>query len=189
MLRESGRRAPRSEAICVPPGARLVLKSIPMDLRCKWSVGADESVFFMQTSAEVNTYRDALHFRTIRSAVSPGAQRSCRKSCFGLHRTVNRKAARTPQGQTLAPYAKHWRSRTKVKQSGTQSSAGMSFLSLPSIFPANLVVTSSSTTMCRQGSGMISRAPLLPRPAHQLCGSDPGIIGGRSNATLRPPAR
>src|SRR6202790_2118627 len=33
-------------AICVPPGARLVLKSIPMDLRCKWSVGADESVFF-----------------------------------------------------------------------------------------------------------------------------------------------
>ncbi len=34
-----------------------------MDLRCKWSVGADESVFFVQTS-DVNTYCDALHFRT-----------------------------------------------------------------------------------------------------------------------------
>ena len=56
-------------AICVPPGARLVLKSIPMDLRCKWSVGADESVFFMQTSAEVNIYRDALHFRTGRQVL------------------------------------------------------------------------------------------------------------------------
>ena len=56
-------------AVCVPPGARLVLKSIPMDLRCKWSVGADESVYFMQTSAEVNTYRDALHFRTGRQVL------------------------------------------------------------------------------------------------------------------------
>ena len=42
----------------------MVLKSIPSDLRCKWSVGADESVFFVQTSAEVYTYRDAVHFRT-----------------------------------------------------------------------------------------------------------------------------
>jgi hypothetical protein len=49
-------------AICVPPGARLMLKGIPLDLRCKWGVGADESVFFTQTSAEVNTHRDALRF-------------------------------------------------------------------------------------------------------------------------------
>ena len=56
-------------AVCIPPGARLVLKSIPFDLRCKWSVGADESVSFVQTSAEVNTYRDALHFRTGRQVL------------------------------------------------------------------------------------------------------------------------
>ncbi len=55
---------PPVRAVCIPPGARLVLKSIPVDLRFKWSVGADESVFFLQTSADVNTYRDALHFRT-----------------------------------------------------------------------------------------------------------------------------
>jgi len=51
-------------AVCVPPGARLALKSIPMGLSCKWNVGADESVFFVQTSTEANTYRDALRFRT-----------------------------------------------------------------------------------------------------------------------------
>jgi len=60
---------PPVRAVCVPPGARLVLKSIPLDLRCKWDVGADESVFFVQTSAEVNIHRDALHFRTGRQVL------------------------------------------------------------------------------------------------------------------------
>jgi hypothetical protein len=50
-------------AVCVPPGACLVLKSIPLDLRYRWDVGMDERVFFVQTSAEANTYRDALDFR------------------------------------------------------------------------------------------------------------------------------
>jgi hypothetical protein len=61
--------SPPVRAVCVPPGARLVLKSIPVDLRCKWSVGAYESVVFVQTSADVNTYRDALHFRTGRQVL------------------------------------------------------------------------------------------------------------------------
>jgi hypothetical protein len=60
---------PPVRAVCIPPGARLVLKSIPLDLRCKWDVGADESVLFVQTSAEVNTHRDALHFRTGRQVL------------------------------------------------------------------------------------------------------------------------
>jgi hypothetical protein len=60
---------PPVRAICIPPGARLVLKSIPLDLRCKWGVGADESVFFVQTSAEVNIHRDALRFRTGRQVL------------------------------------------------------------------------------------------------------------------------
>jgi hypothetical protein len=60
---------PPVRAICVPPGARLVLKSIPLDLRCKWDVGADESVFFVQTSAEANIHRDALRFRTGRQVL------------------------------------------------------------------------------------------------------------------------
>ena len=50
-------------AVCVPPGASLILKSIPPDLQRKWSVGEEETVLFTQTSAEANTYRDALCFR------------------------------------------------------------------------------------------------------------------------------
>ena len=71
-------------AVCVPPGARLVLKSIPMDLRCKWSVGADESVYFMQTSAEVNTYRDALHFRTGRQVLLQDLREGMRVTVVSL---------------------------------------------------------------------------------------------------------
>jgi hypothetical protein len=54
--------APEVPAICVPPGAHLILTNIPVDLREKWSAGEDEAVYFVQTSAEVNTYRDALLF-------------------------------------------------------------------------------------------------------------------------------
>jgi hypothetical protein len=50
-------------AVCIPPGASLILKSIPSDLQRKWSVGQVETVLFTQTSAEVNTYRDAICFR------------------------------------------------------------------------------------------------------------------------------
>jgi hypothetical protein len=53
----------------VSSGCSFGVEEYPLDLRCKWSVGADESVFFMQTSAEVNTYRDALHFRTGRQVL------------------------------------------------------------------------------------------------------------------------
>jgi len=53
---------PDAPAVCVPPGACLILKYIPLDLQRKWSIGEEESVLFVQTSAEVNTYRDAVHF-------------------------------------------------------------------------------------------------------------------------------
>ena len=49
-------------AVCIPPGAWLILKSIPPDLQRKWNVGEEESVLFVQTSAEVYVYRDAFCF-------------------------------------------------------------------------------------------------------------------------------
>ncbi len=54
---------PETPAVCVPPGACLVLQCIPLDLQRKWNTGKEETVYFVQTSAEVNTYRDALLFR------------------------------------------------------------------------------------------------------------------------------
>lgn len=54
---------PGIEAVCVPPGASLILKNIPCDLQRKWNVGEEETVLFTQTSAEFKTHRDAICLR------------------------------------------------------------------------------------------------------------------------------
>jgi hypothetical protein len=58
-----GRPNPNVTAVCVPPGAQLLLKGIPEDLQRQWRVEQEEGVFFLQTSATENTYRDAIQFR------------------------------------------------------------------------------------------------------------------------------
>src|SRR5262249_55722363 len=50
-------------AVCVPPGAILAWRQAPGELPHKWGVGNREgelAVRFVQTSAEVNRYRDAI---------------------------------------------------------------------------------------------------------------------------------
>jgi hypothetical protein len=49
-------------AVCVPPGARLMLSDIPKTLQRELGVGPIEEVTFVETSAEVNTYRDGVRF-------------------------------------------------------------------------------------------------------------------------------
>ena len=49
-------------AICIPPGARLIIRDIPEDLQRRCRVSAMEDVTFTQISAEINTYRDAIRF-------------------------------------------------------------------------------------------------------------------------------
>ena len=49
-------------AVCIPPGARLRLNDIPARLQQELGVKAEEEVVFTQTSASVNTYRDAIRF-------------------------------------------------------------------------------------------------------------------------------
>ena len=53
----------RTPAVCVPPGARLILKDIPKGLQRELGVGEVEEVKFVEVSAEVNTYRDAVRFK------------------------------------------------------------------------------------------------------------------------------
>lgn len=50
-------------AVCIPPGARLTLKDIPKSLQRELGVGEVEQVKFVEVSAEVNTYRDAVRFQ------------------------------------------------------------------------------------------------------------------------------
>jgi|ERR1700682_2171711 len=49
--------------VCVPPGARLLLRDIPKDLQGQVNVQATEEVTFVQLSAEAYRYRDAVRFR------------------------------------------------------------------------------------------------------------------------------
>ena len=50
-------------AVCVPPGARLMLQDIPMRLQRDLEIGPAEEVTFTQLTAAVNMYRDAIRFK------------------------------------------------------------------------------------------------------------------------------
>jgi len=54
--------APAVCAVCLPPGARLLICDIPPRLQQQWNVNDREEGVFTQTSAAVNTYRDAVRF-------------------------------------------------------------------------------------------------------------------------------
>lgn len=59
---EPGRPASLAPAVCIPPGAQLILKDVPIDLQRQWHVAEREGVVFTQLSADVNSYRDAIRF-------------------------------------------------------------------------------------------------------------------------------
>jgi len=56
----------RIPAVCVPPGARLVVRDIPKSLQREMGVRDTEEVVFVQTTAEANAYRDAIRFPNCR---------------------------------------------------------------------------------------------------------------------------
>jgi hypothetical protein len=49
-------------AVCIPPGARLMLHDIPARLQNELCISSDENVTFTQITASVNSYRDAVRF-------------------------------------------------------------------------------------------------------------------------------
>ena len=54
--------APAVCAVCLPPGARLLIRDIPQRLQQQWGVSDHEDAQFTQITAAVNTYRDAVRF-------------------------------------------------------------------------------------------------------------------------------
>jgi len=52
----------KAVAVCVPPGARLLLQDIPARLQRKLNVREEEEVVFTQLSAEAYKHRDAVRF-------------------------------------------------------------------------------------------------------------------------------
>ena len=49
-------------AVCIPPGAQLVLKDIPARLQSGLGVCMEEDVIFVQTSMDAGRHRDAVRF-------------------------------------------------------------------------------------------------------------------------------
>ena len=59
----------RVAAVCIPPGARLVLQDIPQHLQDELAVGAVEQVAFTQISPAAYSYRDAVRFQNGREVL------------------------------------------------------------------------------------------------------------------------
>jgi hypothetical protein len=64
-----GNLEPERVAVCIPPGARLLLSDIAEDVQKSFDVGASEEVTFTQVTATTNTYRDAVRFANGREIV------------------------------------------------------------------------------------------------------------------------
>ena len=50
-------------AVCIPPGARLVLQDIPPRLQSGLGLGIQEEVVFIQTGVDAGRHRDGIRFR------------------------------------------------------------------------------------------------------------------------------
>jgi hypothetical protein len=61
-------------AVCVPPGARLLVQDIPEHLQQRLSVLATEEVIFVEQSLEAFTYRDAVRFANGQEILLQGLQ-------------------------------------------------------------------------------------------------------------------
>lgn len=48
--------------VCMPPGAQLIVTGIPAEMQSELNIQAAECASFIQTSASVYQYRDALKF-------------------------------------------------------------------------------------------------------------------------------
>jgi hypothetical protein len=60
---EPGRPAVLTPAVCIPPGAQLIVKDVPLEMQRQCRVAEREAVTFTQLTADVNSYRDAIRFR------------------------------------------------------------------------------------------------------------------------------
>ncbi|HEX4231746.1 MAG TPA: hypothetical protein VHZ07_23970 [Bryobacteraceae bacterium] len=80
-------------AVCVPPGARLLLTDVPRTLQNRLGIGVTEPVTFTQRSSQMYTYRDCVRFMT-------GAQVLLQELPEGLRAVVLSTAYEEPAVET-----------------------------------------------------------------------------------------
>jgi hypothetical protein len=55
--------------VCMPPGARLMMRDIPTPLQRRWDLREEEEVVFCQLSARTYSHRDAIRLKSGREVV------------------------------------------------------------------------------------------------------------------------
>ena len=93
-------------AVCVPPGARLILKDIPADMQAQMNVGSEESVTFVQTGVMENQYRDAVRFENARELGLQSLREGQRVHVLSLDpepRHIARQKRREPEWRMVFP--------------------------------------------------------------------------------------
>ena len=73
--------AKQTPAVCIPPGARLLLRDIPKDLQQQLGVGGTEEVTFVQLSATPYQFRDAVRFNNGRDILCSNSNVASRWRC------------------------------------------------------------------------------------------------------------
>ncbi|MFN3323126.1 MAG: hypothetical protein ACK5AZ_06500 [Bryobacteraceae bacterium] len=88
-------------AVCIPPGARLILKDIPQDLQRELEVGESEEVTFVQISANANSYRDAVRFSNSRQILLQALREQQRVEVVSLALAESMEPEHADQHETL----------------------------------------------------------------------------------------
>lgn len=73
-----------SVAVCIPPGARLLLSDISEDVQSSCRVGGTEEVIFTQLTAKPYAYRDAIRFKNGREILLQGLNKGQRVTVLQL---------------------------------------------------------------------------------------------------------
>lgn len=86
-------------AVCVPPGARLLLTDVPRSLQTRFALCSTEPVTFTQRSSQMYTYRDCVRFMS-------GAQALLQELPEGLRAVVlSTECQETMAGIEITPVA------------------------------------------------------------------------------------
>ena len=94
-------RAPEDtiSAVCIPPGAQLLLQDIPIDLERSLKVDWAEEVTFTQLTSAVDTYRDAVRFNNGNEIYLQGLREGQRVKV--LHLSLANDAVRRERTESL----------------------------------------------------------------------------------------
>jgi hypothetical protein len=105
-------------AVCIPPGAILMLHDIPTKMQSKLGSGPDERVTFTQITAAANHYRDAVRFEGGREIPLQDLSVGQRAEVIDLTLAQDRETDGTELvglPVTLSPEPSRTRSRTRYR--------------------------------------------------------------------------